>query len=183
PKPMNIYVEERYTRAAPGGVGVAKNAGNYGGSMLAATEAQKQGYDQVLWTDASEHKWLQEVGMMNVFSIIDHVAITPSLEEETRLKGVTHNNVITILEEMGIKVDERRINIDEVIKAHKEGRLQEVFGTGTAATVAMSQKLKYRDYIMDFSEKDWTLSMEIKKKLDAIRQGKSPDTHRWMFPV
>lgn len=183
PKPMNIYVEERYTRAAPGGVGFAKNAGNYGGSMLAATEAQKQGYDQVLWTDASEHKWLQEVGMMNVFFIIDHVAITPSLEEETILNGVTRNSVITILKEMGIKVEERRINIDEVIKAHKEGRLQEVFGTGTAATVAMIQKLKYRDYIMDFSEKDWTLSTEIKKKLDAIRQGKSPDTHHWMFPV
>ena len=183
PKLMNILVEERYTRAAPGGVGFAKNAGNYGGSLIAATEAQKQGYDQVLWTDASEHKWLQEVGMMNVFFVIDHTAVTPSLEEETILDGVTRKSVITILKEMNIPVEERPINIDEVIKAHREGRLQEVFGTGTAATIAMIQKVKYKDYVMEFSEKDWTLSGGIKKKLDAIRQGKSPDTHQWMLPV
>src|SRR6478736_6159473 len=83
--PMKISVEEKYTRAAPGGVGFSKNAGNYGGSMRAATEAKKQGYDQVLWTDAFEHKWLQEVGMMNVFFIVDSVAITPSLDEGTIL--------------------------------------------------------------------------------------------------
>ncbi|HRQ50510.1 MAG TPA: branched-chain amino acid aminotransferase, partial [Agriterribacter sp.] len=183
PKPMNILVEERYTRAAPGGVGFAKNAGNYGGSLIAATGAQQQGYDQVLWTDAFEHKWLQEVGMMNVFFVIDHIAVTPSLDEGTILDGVTRKSVITILKEMDIPVEERRIHIDEVIKAHREGRLQEVFGTGTAATIAMIQKVKYKDYVMEFSEKDWTLSAGIKKKLDAIRQGKSPDTHHWLLPV
>lgn len=183
PKPMNILVEERYTRAAPGGVGFAKNAGNYGGSLIAATEAQQQGYDQVLWTDASEHKWLQEVGMMNVFFVIDHAAITPSLDEGTILDGITRKSVIAVLKEMDIPVEERRINIDEVIKAYKEGRLQEVFGTGTAATIAMIQKVKYKDDVMEFSEKDWTLSADIKKRLDAIRQGKVPDTHHWMLPV
>ncbi len=183
PKPMNICVEERYTRAAPGGVGFAKNAGNYGGSMLAATEAQKQGYDQVLWTDAAEHKWLQEVGMMNVFFIINDTAITPSLEEETILNGVTRNSVITVLKEMGIAVEERPISIDEVIDAHKTGRFREVFGTGTAATVAMIQKLKYKDYVMEFSEKDWKLSNTVKQKLNAIRQGSAPDQHNWLFKV
>jgi len=183
PKPMNICVEERYTRAAPGGVGFAKNAGNYGGSMLAATEAQKQGYDQVLWTDAAEHKWLQEVGMMNVFFIINDIAITPSLEEETILNGVTRNSVITLLNEMGIAVEERRISIDEVIQAHQAGKFREVFGTGTAATIAMIQKLKYKDYVMEFSEKDWTLSNSVKQKLNAIRQGSAPDQHNWLFRV
>lgn len=183
PKPMKILVEEKYTRAAPGGVGFSKNAGNYGGSMLAATEAQQQGYDQVLWTDAFEHKWLQEVGMMNVFFIIDNVAITPSLDEGTILNGVTRSSVITVLKEMGIKVEERKISIDEVIAAHKAGKLQEVFGTGTAATIAMIQKLKYKDYVMDFNESNWTLSGQVKQKMNDIREGKAPDTHGWMFAV
>ncbi|MBX2925643.1 MAG: branched-chain amino acid aminotransferase [Chitinophagaceae bacterium] len=183
PKPMKILVEEKYTRAAPGGVGFSKNAGNYGGSMLAATEAQQQGYDQVLWTDAFEHKWLQEVGMMNVFFIIDGVAITPSLDEGTILNGVTRNSVITLLKEMGIKVEERRISIDEVIAAHKAGRLQEVFGTGTAATIAMIQELKYKDYVMKFDESNWTLSGKVKQKMNDIRERKAPDTHGWMLQV
>lgn len=182
-RPMKIAVEERYTRASPGGVGFAKNAGNYGGGMLAATLAQKEGYDQVLWTDAFEHKWLQEVGMMNVFFVIDNVAITPSLEEETILNGVTRNSVVTILQDMGVKVEERRINIDEVIKAHKEGKLQEIFGTGTAATIAMIQKVKYRDYVMSFDESNWSLSSSVKKTIDAIRDRKVPDTHHWLVNV
>lgn len=183
PKPMKIIVEEKYTRAAPGGVGFAKNAGNYAGSLIAAAEAQKQGYDQVLWTDAFEHKWLQEVGTMNVFFVIDHVAITPSLDEGTILDGITRKSVITILEEMNVPVEERHINVDEVTRAYTEGRLQEVFGTGTAATIAMVEKVKYKDVIMEFGEKDWTLSAEVKKRLDAIRDGKAPDTHGWMVPV
>jgi len=182
-KPMKIAVEERYTRAAPGGVGFAKNAGNYGGSLLAATIAQQQGYDQVLWTDAFEHKWLQEVGMMNVFFVIDNIAITPSLEEETILNGVTRNSVATILKDMGIRVEERRINIDEVIAAHKEGRLQEVFGTGTAATIAMIQKLKYRDYVMEFNESNWKLSARVKQAMNDIRERKVPDTYNWLVNV
>ncbi|HRP30536.1 MAG TPA: branched-chain amino acid aminotransferase [Agriterribacter sp.] len=182
-KPMNILVEEHYTRAAPGGVGFAKNAGNYGGSLIAATEAQKQGYDQVLWTDPFEHKWLQEVGMMNVFFVIDHTAITPSLDEGTILDGVTRKSVITILKEMNVPVEERKISIDEIIDAHKQGRLQEVFGTGTAATIAMIHRVKYKDEVLEFNEKDWILSQEIKQKLDAIRQGKATDTHQWMMPV
>jgi branched-chain amino acid aminotransferase len=182
-KPMKIAVEERYTRAAPGGVGFAKNAGNYGGSLLAATIAQQQGYDQVLWTDAFEHKWLQEVGMMNVFFVIDNIAITPSLEEETILNGVTRNSVATILLDMDVKVEERRINIDEVIAAHKEGRLQEVFGTGTAATIAMIQKLKYRDYVMEFDESSWKLSARVKQKMNDIRERKVPDTYNWLVNV
>lgn len=182
-RPMKIAVEERYTRASPGGVGFAKNAGNYGGGMLAATLAQKEGYDQVLWTDAFEHKWLQEVGMMNVFFVIDNIAITPSLEEETILNGVTRNSVVTILQDMGVKVEERRINIDEVINAHKAGKLQEIFGTGTAATIAMIQKIKYRDYVMTFDESNWSLSSTVKKTIDAIRDRAAPDTHNWLVNV
>ncbi len=181
--PMKIYVEEKYTRATPGGVGFAKNAGNYAGSMLAATEAKKLGYDQVLWTDAFEHKWLQEVGMMNVFFLINNVAITPSLDEGTILNGVTRDTVISLLQEMGIEVEERRINIDEVIEAYKKGELQEVFGTGTAAIISKIKELRYRDEVMHFDVDKWKISPEVKSRLNAIREGKTQDSHGWMFKI
>ncbi len=181
--PMKIYVEEKYTRAAPGGVGFAKNGGNYGGSMLAATEARKMGYDQVLWTDAFEHKWLQEVGMMNVFFLIDGVAVTPSLEEGTILEGVTRDTVITILQEMGIPTEERRINIEDLVEAYKKGLLHEVFGTGTAAIISMIKELRYRDIVMEFDVEKWDVCVEVKKRLNAIREGKAEDVHGWMFKV
>jgi branched-chain amino acid aminotransferase len=180
---MKISVEEKYTRAAPGGVGFAKNAGNYGGSLIAAEEAKKLGYDQVLWTDAFEHKWLQEVGMMNVFFVINNTAITPSLEEGTILKGVTRDTVIVLLEEMGLKVEERRINIDEVIEAYKNGSLKEVFGSGTAATVSPIQKLRYKDEVMDFDLEKITIAPALKKSLDEIRSCAVEDRFGWMIKI
>jgi branched-chain amino acid aminotransferase len=182
-KPMKILVEENYTRAAPGGVGFSKNAGNYGGSMMAAKMANKMGYDQVLWTDAHEHKWLQEVGMMNVFFLINGVAVTPSLEEGTILHGVTRKSVMTLLGEMGIKVEERKINVDELVAAYQSGQLQEVFGTGTAATIAPIKELKYKDHIMPFDLEKFTVSPAIKQQLDDIKEGRVADTHGWMFKV
>ncbi len=181
--PMKIAVEEKYTRAAPGGVGFSKNAGNYGGSMLASTVARQKGYDQVLWTDAFEHKWLQEVGMMNVFFLINNTAITPSLEEGTILAGVTRDSTITILKEMGINVQERKVSIDELIEAEKKGSLKEVFGTGTAATIALIKELKYKDYVMQFDTVAWKVAPEIKRRLTDIREGKTVDTHAWMFRI
>lgn len=179
-RPMKIAVEERYTRAAPGGVGFSKNAGNYGGSMLAATKAREEGYDQVLWTDAFEHKWLQEVGMMNVFFVIDGKAITPSLEQETILAGITRDSVIDLLQEMNIPVEEKRINIDEIMGAYKNGTLQEVFGTGTAATIAMISDMKYRDTNMHFDVDNWKLAPAIKKQLIEIKEGIMEDKFGWM---
>src|SRR6478736_6348536 len=148
-EPMKIAVEEKYTRAAPGGVGFSKNAGNYGASMLAATIAKQEGYDQVLWTDAFEHKWLQEVGMMNIGFVINNVFITPALEE-TILKGVTRDSVLTILKDMGYTTEERKISIDEVADAYKKGRINEVFGMGTAAVISLVKELKYKDLVMKF---------------------------------
>jgi branched-chain amino acid aminotransferase len=182
-KPMKILVEENYTRAAPGGVGFSKNAGNYGGSMMAAKMANKMGYDQVLWTDAQEHKWLQEVGMMNVFFLINGVAVTPSLEEGTILHGVTRKSVMTLLKDMGIKVDERKINVDELVAAYQSGQLQEVFGTGTAATIAPIKELKYKEHIMPFDLDKFTVSPAIKQQLDDIKEGRVADNHGWMFKV
>jgi branched-chain amino acid aminotransferase len=182
-EPMKIAVEEKYTRAAAGGVGFSKNAGNYGGAMLASTVAKQKGYDQVLWTDAFEHKWLHEVGMMNVFFIINGVAITPTLEDGTILAGVTRFSVITLLREMDLKVEEKKISIDEVVKAYKEGSLQEVFGTGTAATIAPIKELKYKDYTMHFNAESFKTAIAIKKRMNDIKEGKAEDIYGWMFKV
>lgn len=181
--PMKIYVEEKYTRAAPGGVGFSKNAGNYGASMLATALAKKAGYDQVLWTDAFEHKYLQEVGTMNVFFIVGNTAITPSLEEGTILAGVTRDSAITVLEEMGLTIIERKITIDELIEFHKNGELREVFGTGTAATISLIKELRYQDYVMQFDTNSWDVAPELKKRLNDIRYNRVPDTHGWMFKI
>jgi len=181
--PMRIYVEEKYTRAAPGGVGYAKAAGNYGGSMLATAEAKRKGYDQVLWTDAFEHTYVQEIGTMNVFFVIGDKAITPDLGAGTILEGVTRDSIIVLLKEMGLKVEERPISIDEVIDAHKAGTLKEVFGTGTAATVTLIRELRYKDYVMEFDTTKWKTVPEVKRRLDNIREGNAPDTHGWMFKI
>ena len=181
--PMKIIVEEQYTRAAPGGVGFSKNAGNYGGSLLAATEAKKKGYDQVLWTDAFEHKWLQEVGMMNVFFMLNGVAVTPSLEEGTILAGVTRSSVITVLREMGIKVEERRVNIDELLAGYGKGQLTEMFGTGTAAVIAPIKELKYKEFAMEMNLDKAPVQQAVRAQLAAIRSGAVADVHGWMWKI
>ncbi|MEO6406671.1 MAG: branched-chain amino acid aminotransferase [Ferruginibacter sp.] len=181
--PMRIYVEEQFVRAVPGGVGYAKAAGNYGGAMFATAEAKKKGYDQVLWTDAFEHKYVQECGTMNVFFIIGNTAITPDLKEGTILAGVTRNSTITLLKEMGFNVEERPLSIDDVIDAHKAGLLYEVFGTGTAATISLIKELRYKDYVMEFDVEKWKTAPSLKERLNDIRYGKTTDTHGWMMKV
>ena len=181
--PMKIYVEEKYTIAAPGGVGFSKNAGNYGASMLATALAKKAGYDQVLWTDAFEHKYLQEVGTMNVFFIVGDTAITPSLDQGTILAGITRDSAITVLQEMGLTIVERRITIDELIEFHKAGSLREVFGTGTAATISLIKELRYQEYVMQFDTNSWQIAPELKTRLNDIRYIIVVDTHGWMYKV
>ncbi len=181
--PMKIYVEEEYVRASPGGVGYAKAAGNYGAAMYATAEAKKKGYDQVLWMDAIEHKYVQECGTMNVFFIIGNTAITPGLEQGTILDGVTRQSAITLLQEMGLKVEERELGIDEITAAYKAGELHEVFGTGTAATISMIKELHYKDFDMKFDVENWKTAPTLKKWLTAIREGNREDKYGWMVKV
>jgi branched-chain amino acid aminotransferase len=181
--PMKILIEPKYTRATPGGVGFAKNGGNYGASLYPVALAQQKGYDQVLWTDALEHKFVEEVGMMNVVFIINGVAVTPSLEEGTILRGVTRDSVLTLLQEMGIPVEDRPINIDELITAYQAGQVQEVFGVGTAATIAPIKEMKYKEHILQFNVDTWKIAPSLKKQLDDIRYSKVADTHGWMIKV
>jgi branched-chain amino acid aminotransferase len=181
--PMRIYVEEQFVRAAPGGVGYAKAAGNYGSAMYATAAAKKKGYDQVLWMDAIEHKYVQEIGTMNVFFIIGDTAITPDLEQGTILDGVTRQSAITLLKEMGFKTEERPLSIDDIIQAYKSGQLYEVFGTGTAATISMIKELRYKDFVMQFDVDNWRTSPTLKKWLTDIREGRREDRYSWMQKV
>lgn len=181
--PMRIYVEEEYVRAVPGGVGYVKVAGNYGSAMYATAEAKKKGYDQVLWMDAMEHKYVQECGTMNVFFIIGNKAITPDLEQGTILAGVTRQSTIQLLQEMGLEVEERSLSIDEIEEAHKNNMLREVFGTGTAVTISMVKEVRHKDYVMEFDVAKWEVAPEIKKRMDAIKDGSAEDKYGWMVSV
>ncbi len=181
--PMRIYVEEQYVRAAPGGVGFAKAAGNYGAAMYATAQAKKMGYDQVLWMDAWEHKYVQECGTMNVFFIIGNTAITPDLNQGTILDGVTRQSSITLLKEMGFTVEERPLSIDDIIDAYKAGLLYEVFGTGTAATISMIKELRYKDFVMKFDTDSWKTAPMLKSWLTDIREGRREDRYQWMWKV
>jgi len=178
--PMKIVIEEKYTRAAPGGVGYAKNGGNYGGSLYPVELAKKRGFDQILWTDAFEHKYVEEVGVMNVMFVIDGKVITPSLERGTVLKGVTRDSAITLLRDMGYVVEERNLSVDEIVEAHKKGLLQEVFGVGTAAVVSFIINLTYKDYSMDFDLDKLKVAPALKQHLNDIRVGNVPDKHNWL---
>ena len=181
--PMRIYVEEQFVRAVPGGVGYAKAAGNYGAAMYATAQAKKKGYDQVLWTDAFEHKYVQEIGTMNVIFVIGNKAITPALDLGTILAGVTRNSVLSLLQEMGLTIEERRISIDEVIEAYKSGERMEVFGTGTAATISYIKELRYKDFVMEFDVNNWKTAPTVKSWLADIREGRKEDKFNWMLRV
>jgi branched-chain amino acid aminotransferase len=181
--PMRIYVEEKYVRAVPGGVGFAKTAGNYGAAMFPTEQAKRKGYDQVLWMDAFEHKYVQECGTMNVFFIIGNRALTPDLSSGTILEGVTRNSVIQLLVDSGFTVEERPVGIDEIAAAYHSGQLAEVFGTGTAATISLIRELKYKNLIMNFDVDKWEVAPSIKQKLSDIKEGRIEDKYGWLVKI
>jgi branched-chain amino acid aminotransferase len=183
-KPVSIFVHDEYVRAFPGGIGFTKAAGNYGASMFPDQQIKKMGYDQILWTDGFEHKYVQEIGTMNVFFVIGDTVITPDLVGGTILAGVTRDSVITLLKEKGIKVEERPISIDEIEAAYKNGTLKEAFGTGTAASVAPIGKLTFHTDVMELRPvEEWDTMNWIKSTLDDIRYGRIEDNHGWVLPV
>lgn len=151
--------------------------------MYATALAKKRGYDQVLWTDSVEHKYVQEIGTMNVVFIIGNKAITPDLGSGTILAGVTRDSVLTLLKETGFSVEERPLSIDEIIDAYKAGTLREVFGTGTAATISMLKELRYKDFVITFDTDQWQIAPMIKTWLTDIREGRREDKYGWMYKV
>lgn len=181
-RPVSLKAETTYVRAVQGGVGEAKCAGNYAASLFPSRLAREDGFDQVLWLDAKEFKYAQEVGTMNIFFVIDGKVITPATTG-TILKGITRDSIITILRDKGIKVDERRITIDEIVEAYHDGNLQEAFGTGTAALVANIARIKYKDVDMHLPSDRWEISTLAKEEINGLRDGTIIDTRDWVVPV
>lgn len=179
-KPVSIYVHDKYVRAFPGGTGFTKAAGNYGATMYPVAEIRKMGYDQILWMDGIEHKYVQEIGTMNVFFVIDGTVITPDLTE-TILDGITRNSIITLCKDAGIPVEERPLSIDEIMAAHKAGTLTEAFGSGTAASISQIGDITYKDTRMELPDvSEMKISNWLKKELNDIRYGKKEDVHNWL---
>ncbi|HHD63205.1 MAG TPA: branched-chain amino acid aminotransferase [Desulfobulbaceae bacterium] len=181
--PVKIYVEDKYVRAVPGGVGEAKTAGNYAASVKALTEAQSNGYSQVLWLDALEHKYIEEVGTSNAFFVINDELITPPLAG-TILPGITRDSVLQLARDWGMHVNERRISIDEVVEAAGDGSLQEVFSTGTAAVISPLGELCYKGECIPVNGgKTGMIAQRLFDELQAIQFGMRQDAHRWMVRV
>jgi len=178
--PVKIYVEDKYIRAAIGGTGEIKTAGNYAASLLAAEEAKEKGFTQVLWLDAAERKYVEEVGTMNMVFVIDDEAITAPLTGSI-LPGITRDSVINILNGWGVKISERNLTIDEVIGAANNGSLKEAFGTGTAAVISPVGQITYKgkDHIVA-GGKMGELSQRLYDEIVAIQYAAKEDTHGWM---
>jgi branched-chain amino acid aminotransferase len=181
--PYRLKVETEYTRTAEGGTGYAKCAGNYGSSFYPVKKAVEEGFDQVLWTDAKEHRYIDEAGMMNIMFMIDGKIITPALNTAI-LQGVTRDSVLTIARDQGIVVEERKIAVDELEIYLREGRVTEVFGTGTAAVVAPVKLIRIGgvDYEIPSPKQD-SFQNKAYSVLNDIRLGLAPDTHGWNFII
>ena len=181
--PVGIWIEDDYVRAVRGGMGFAKTGGNYAASLAAQVKAHDDGYSQVLWLDGVERKYIEEVGAMNIFFKIDGTVVTPMLSGSI-LPGITRDSVLTLCREWGIPTEERKISVEELLEAQKNGKLEEVFGTGTAAVISPVGKLRYKDEVMTISGGEiGPLSQKIYDTVTGIQLGKIEDKHGWRVEV
>lgn len=177
--PVGIWIEDDYVRAVKGGIGFAKTGGNYAASLAAQEKAHDDGYSQVLWLDGVERKYIEEVGAMNIFFKINGVVTTPMLNGSI-LPGITRNSVLAICRHWGLPVEERRISVDELIEAQKNGDLEEVFGTGTAAVISPVGKLRYKDSVMTIGDGGiGELSQKLYDTVTGIQWGRLADELSW----
>jgi len=181
---VSLRVEDRFTRAASiGGLGAAKTAANYAASLLPGSESQQQGFDQVLWLDGNEHRFVEEVGAMNIFFKIDGQVVTPPLGGSI-LPGVVRNSVLTLLDDWGQPAEERRISIDEVVAAFRAGEVEEVFGAGTAAVICPVASIGYQDEVFNLpAASPGELTQRLYDEITGIQYGKLPDPHAWNVRV
>jgi branched-chain amino acid aminotransferase len=181
--PVKIYVEDKYVRAAVGGLGEAKTGGNYAASLLASEVAKAKGFTQVLWLDAAEREYVDEVGTMNIFFIIENEIITAPLSGSV-LRGITRDSVIRLARDWGITVSERKISIHEILTAAKDGRLKEAFGAGTAAVISPVGQITYKgeDYTVA-GGKMGEISQRLYNELIGIQYGYKEDSHGWRLKI
>ena len=182
-EPVGIWIEDEYVRAVKGGMGFTKTGGNYAASLIAQVKAHDDGYSQVLWLDGVERKYIEEVGAMNIMFKINGKVVTPMLNGSI-LPGVTRDSIIRVCKDWGYEVEERRISVDELVAAAKDGTLEEVWGTGTAAVVSPVNKLRYEDEVMHIGDGGiGELTQKLYDELTGIQWGKRPDTRGWRVTV
>ncbi|MCF8049678.1 MAG: branched-chain amino acid aminotransferase [Desulfobacterales bacterium] len=182
-KPLKIWVSKDRVRAVRGGIGEAKTAGNYAASLFESTFAAEQGCDQVLWLDGIEHKYVQEVGSMNIFFVIDGELVTPALDGSI-LPGITRDSLLKHAKSNGMNAVERAISIEEVVEKAKSGQLQEAFGTGTAAIISPVGQLQYKDKEVVIGDGDvGFLTTKLYDELLKMQYGRVEDAHNWVVPA
>ena len=181
---IHVKIETEYTRASEGGVGYAKAAGNYAASLYPAKLGQEQGFRQLIWTDAKEHKYIEESGTMNIMFHIGDTLITPFTDLKTTLAGITRDSVLTLAKELGVKVEERKVSVEEVVAAMRNGTLKDAFGTGTAATLAQISSITYKNERFELPPvANRSLSNELAQIIQDLKRGKATDTHGWICKV
>jgi branched-chain amino acid aminotransferase len=181
--PVSLITSGEYVRSVKGGIGAAKTPGNYAASLLPAEKALEQGYTQVLWLDAIKKKYVEEVGTMNIFFLIDGVLVTPPLEGSI-LAGVTRDSVLRVAKEWGVPLKEEQIGIDEIIEQAKTGRLQEVFGTGTAAVISPVGRISHEGEVITINDgKIGGFSQRLYDEITAVQYGEKPDLFSWIYPI
>ena len=181
--PVRLITSGEYVRAAKGGLGAAKTPANYTASLLPAHEAKEKGFTQVLWLDAHEHKYIEEVGTMNICFVINNELMTPPLDG-TILEGTTRDCVLRIARDSGIKVNERKITIDELISASRNGKLTEVFGSGTAAIISPVGEIQHQDTLIKINDgKIGPFSQKFYDEVTAIQYGEKPDKYGWVLTI
>lgn len=181
--PIDVLVCENHARAFPGGTGDIKLAGNYAPGLLADQEAHEAGCAAVMWLDAQKRRYVEECGVMNVFFVIDNEVVTPPLNG-TILPGITRDSVITLARDLGYRVEERPITIDELLASHTRGQLSECFGTGTAATVTHVKRIRYKDENLELPPiEERTVGPLLRRNLMGIMAGWQPDPYCWVEPI
>ena len=178
--PIKIWISDEYVRVAPGGTGEAKTGGNYASSLKASMEAGKKGFDQVLWLDGVERKYVEEVGSSNICFLYDGKVVTSPLKG-TILDGITRRSVLTLVKDLGLTIEERALSVDEILEGVSTGRLTEAFGTGTAAVVSPVGQFTYQDRTVTFGNGKTIgpLTMQLYQTLTGIQTGKVADQHGW----
>jgi branched-chain amino acid aminotransferase len=181
-KDVKVIIAQEYSRSANGGVGAAKAAGNYGAQFYPTNLAKEKGYDQVIWTDSNEHKYLEEAGTMNVFFRINDTLITAPTSDRI-LDGVTRDSVLALAKRDGIKTDVKKLTVDELLAAHKDGSLKEIFGSGTAAVISPVCSFSYNDIDYDLTKPADSYSTRFKKELKDIQYNRAEDTFGWRVKI
>ena len=181
-KSLSVYIEDKYSRAAPGGAGYAKAAGNYGAAFYPTTLAMAKGFDQVVWTDSTNHQKIEEVGTMSIAFRINDKLVTP-LTSDTILDGVSRKTVIQVAKDIGIDVEERDITVDELLLAHNSGSLKEIFGTGTAVSVLPINGFGFRGKRFSIISDNEKTSSQLKNKLNNIQYAKTKDFSHWQYKI